>query len=89
MAKNNSDLFIICGEKSGDNHGSEIISYLLKKDKNLRIHCWGGDEMKKSGGIILEEYKNYNVIGFVEVLYNIIILYPYIEFIKLANLIPA
>ena len=33
MAKNNSDLFIICGEKSGDNYGSEIISYLLKKIK--------------------------------------------------------
>ena len=79
MAKNNSDLFIICGEKSGDNHGSEIISYLLKKDKNLRIHCWGGDEMKKSGGIILEEYRNYNVIGFVEVLINIITLYKKLQ----------
>ena len=75
MVESNSDLFIICGEKSGDNYGSEIISYLLKKDKNLRIHCWGGVEMKKSGGIVLEDYRNYNVIGFIEVLLNIITLY--------------
>lgn len=75
MAENNSDLFIICGEKSGDNHGSEIVSYLLKKNKNLRIHCWGGEEMRKSGALLLENYKNYNIIGFLEVILNINKLY--------------
>ena len=79
MAKNNSDLFIICGEKSGDNYGSEIISYLLKKDKDLRIHCWGGDQMKKSGATVLEDYRNYNVMGFVEVLLNFITLYKKLQ----------
>ena len=30
MEKNNSDIFIISGEKSGDIHGSYIIENLLK-----------------------------------------------------------
>lgn len=31
MAKSKSDIFIICGEKSGDNHGSFLVKELLKK----------------------------------------------------------
>ena len=67
MVKNKSDLFIVCGERSGDVHGSEIIKHLLIKKSSLKIHCWGGDEMKKSGGIILENYTSYNIMGFKEV----------------------
>ena len=75
MVKNKSDLFIVCGERSGDVHGSEIIKHLLKKKSSLKIHCWGGDEMKKSGGIILENYTSYNIMGFKEVIMNIRLLY--------------
>ena len=31
MAKNKSDVFIICGERSGDLHGSFIVKKLLAK----------------------------------------------------------
>ena len=75
MEKNKSDLFIICGEKSGDIHGADIIRSLLQKSSNLRIHCWGGSKMKKACGKILEDYSSYNIMGFVEVILNIGLIY--------------
>ena len=68
MARNNSDLFIICGERSGDLHGSELVKELFKINPNLKIHCWGGDLLKSAGAILLEDYKSYSVMGFYEVL---------------------
>ena len=43
MEKNNSDIFIICGERSGDLHGSHLIKKLLNENSSLKIHCWGGE----------------------------------------------
>ena len=68
MEKSKSDLFIICGERSGDLHGSHLIKYLLKKNPDLKIHCWGGEQMQNAGAILLENYRNYNLMGFFEVL---------------------
>lgn len=71
MEKSKSDLFIICGERSGDLHGSHIVKYLLKKNPSLRIHCWGGKLMKEAGAFLLENYSSYSMIGFIEVIKNI------------------
>ena len=71
MEKNNSDIFIISGEKSGDIYGSYIIENLLKSNSSLKIDCWGGSQMENAGGNILENYSNYSVMGFVEVLYKL------------------
>ena len=71
MEKNNSDIFIISGEKSGDIHGSYIIENLLKSNSSLKIDCWGGPQMENAGGNILENYSNYSVMGFVEVFYKL------------------
>tara|TARA_B100000287_G_scaffold193676_1_gene182869 strand:+ start:11504 stop:12598 length:1095 start_codon:yes stop_codon:yes gene_type:complete len=68
MEKSKSDLFIICGERSGDLHGSYVIKYLLEKKPSLKIHCWGGELMQNAGGILLENYRSYNLMGFLEVL---------------------
>ena len=68
MAKSKSDIFIICGEKSGDNHGSFLVKELLKKKPSLKIHCWGGNMMKEAGAEMLENYSSYSVMGFLEVL---------------------
>ena len=67
MVKNKSDIFIICGEKSGDTHGSFLVKELLKINPSLKIHCWGGDMMEKAGAILLQNYNSYNVMGFLEV----------------------
>ena len=55
MEKNNSDIFIISGEKSGDIHGSYIIENLLKSNSSLKIDCWGGSQMENAGGTWLDE----------------------------------
>ena len=68
MAKSKSDIFVICGEKSGDNHGSFLVKELLKKNPSLKIHCWGGEMMQKAGARLLEDYNSYNVMGFLEVI---------------------
>ena len=79
MVKNKSDLFIICGERSGDLHGSELVKELLKINPSLNIHCWGGDLMKTSGAKLLEDYRSYSIMGFIEVLKKIFFLYNKIQ----------
>jgi len=82
MEKNNSDIFIVCGERSGDLHGSQLIKKLLNRNSELKIHFWGGELMEKAGGILLENYKNYNVMGFWEVITRLGFLYKKIELCK-------
>ena len=82
MEKNNSDIFIICGERSGDLHGSHLIKKLLNENSSLKIHCWGGEMMQKAGGILLEDYKNYNLMGFWEVLKGLRFIYKKIDLCK-------
>ena len=82
MEKNNSDIFIICGERSGDLHGSHLIKKLLNENSSLKIHCWGGEMMQKAGGILLEDYKNYNLMGFWEVLKGLRSIYKKIDLCK-------
>ena len=82
MEKNNSDIFIVCGERSGDLHGSQLIKKLLNRNSELKIHFWGGELMEKAGGILLENYKSYNVMGFWEVITRLGFLYKKIELCK-------
>ena len=72
---NNTDIFIVSGEKSGDIHGSHIIENLLKINSSLKISCWGGDHMKNAGGNIIENYSSYSIMGFIEVLYKLPIIF--------------
>ena len=83
MVKNKSDLFVICGESSGDLHGSELVKELLKINPSLNIHCWGGDLMKTSGAKLLEDYRSYSIMGFIEVLKKIFFLYNKIQKCKI------
>ena len=82
MAKNKSDVFIICGERSGDLHGSQIVKKLLSEKPNLKIHCWGGELMEKAGATVLENYRTYNIMGFIEVLFKLNHIYKKISLCK-------
>ena len=73
--KNKSDLFIVCGERSGDLHGSELVKEILKINPQIKIHCWGGELMKSSGAKLIEDYSSYSIMGFVEVFKKIFFLY--------------
>ena len=63
--------FIIAGEKSGDLHGSNLITELHRYDAAADIKCWGGELMKLAGATILKNYRDTAFMGFTEVLKNI------------------
>lgn len=63
--------FIIAGEKSGDLHGSNLISGIFENDKEAEIRCWGGDLMESAGATLLVHYNKLAFMGFVAVLKNL------------------
>lgn len=60
--------FIIAGEKSGDNHGADLMESLLKHETNINFIGIGGDNMIKAGLHTIESIDNMAVMGFSEVL---------------------
>lgn len=67
--------FIIAGEASGDLHGSNLIRGIRKTDPCSEIECWGGDMMREAGGKLVKHYKEGAVMGFVEVLLKLGIIF--------------
>ncbi|MFL5729283.1 MAG: lipid-A-disaccharide synthase [Cytophagaceae bacterium] len=63
--------FIIAGERSGDLHASNLIKELRKKDSSAEIVCWGGDYMESAGARLLRHYKEYSIMGFIEVAFSL------------------
>ncbi|MFD2521230.1 lipid-A-disaccharide synthase [Emticicia soli] len=63
--------FIIAGERSGDLHGSNLITAIKKADARAEIQGWGGDYMQTAGAEIVMHYKDLAFMGFVEVLKNL------------------
>lgn len=75
--------FIITGEASGDLHGSNLIKELKQLDVNAQIRCWGGEMMEVAGAYLDRHYKEYSIMGFVEVLKKIISIIKLIKICKL------
>ena len=74
--------YLISGEASGDLHGSNLIKALKAEDKDADIRCWGGDMMKKAGGILAKHYNEMAFMGFFEVLMNLRTISKNIQFCK-------
>lgn len=74
--------YILAGEASGDLHGSNLITELLKIDSNATIRCWGGDLMQNAGGELVKHYKERAFMGFTEVLMNLRKIFKFISFCK-------
>lgn len=74
--------YIIAGEASGDLHGSNLMTALLKKDVNADIRFWGGDLMQAAGGTLVKHYKERAFMGFVEVIMNLSKIFRLISFCK-------
>jgi lipid-A-disaccharide synthase len=64
-------LYIIAGEASGDLHGGNLIKAILNVAQNVEIRCWGGDNMKESGGDVVKHIRDLAFMGFIEVLMNL------------------
>lgn len=71
---NKKKIFIIAGESSGDLLGSNIMKALKNNDKNIEINFIGigGDKMQQEGLNSIFPIKDIAVMGFFEVLPNII-----------------
>ena len=69
--KINKKFFILAGETSGDYIGSSIIKGLKKKEgENSIFFGIGGSLMKEEGLRSLYEMNNFNIIGFMNTIYN-------------------
>ena len=64
------DLLVVAGEVSGDEHGSELVSGLLKRQPDLTISAVGGGELEKKGAHLVYPLVDHAVVGFVEVIKN-------------------
>lgn len=60
-------IYVICGEASGDLHGSNLIKELLKKG-DFELVGMGGDMMHSAGVRITHDYRTVNFMGFVDVI---------------------
>lgn len=81
----NKNLMIIAGEISGDLHGSNLISELLKIDAALTIYGIGGDRMQAAGMQLTYHINKMAFLGFAEVVRHL----PFIRRVQkeLMNLI--
>ena len=69
--KINKKFFILAGETSGDYIGSSIIRGLKKKEgEDSSFIGVGGSLMKEEGLRSLYEMNNFNIIGFMNTIYN-------------------
>lgn len=64
-------IFLLAGEASGDQHGSELISEIRSAHPEWDLCAWGGDKMEAAGARLLSHYKNRNIMGLVEVIKNL------------------
>ena len=61
-------IFLSAGEASGDLHAGAITKAILKMDPEAQVFGMGGDAMRKAGGEVIFDLKEYSVMGFVEIL---------------------
>lgn len=63
--------FLIAGEASGDNHAADLIRAIKARDAQAEFAFWGGDAMACASDGIRMHYKEYSIMGFIEVLLQI------------------
>jgi len=60
-------IYVITGEKSGDQHAGDLLAQLHILVPNLEIRGVGGEAVQQAGGILLKHYQDLAVMGFWEV----------------------
>ncbi|MBX9923407.1 MAG: lipid-A-disaccharide synthase [Rhabdochlamydiaceae bacterium] len=65
------DLFIFCGEPSGDLHGESLIQSLLKQNPRLKIFGVGGPRMRKTPFRTILPMEEFQVMGFTDVFFEL------------------
>ena len=71
--------YIIAGERSGDLHGSNLVKAIRNHDPQAVFRGLGGDYLQQAGVQLFVHYAAFAVMGFVEVLLNIIKISGYLR----------
>ena len=64
-------IFFSAGEASGDVHGASLAREIKKIAPQTELIGFGGDLMQNQSVKLVRNYKNYNVMGVVEVILNL------------------
>lgn len=64
-------IMLSAGEASGDIHGATLAAELKKLSPSIELFGMGGEKMAAAGVRIVRNYKDYNVMGVVEVVKNL------------------
>ncbi|WP_299248091.1 lipid-A-disaccharide synthase [uncultured Cytophaga sp.] len=64
--------YLICGERSGDLHASNLIKAIKAQDPEIKMRGIGGDLSKAAGLKLHAHYKDIAFMGIMEVLFNIL-----------------
>ena len=75
-------IYIVTGEKSGDQHAADIVRHLNSKDKNLKIRAWGGEKLKEQGVTLAKHINEISYMGFWEVFKNLFKIFNNLKFCK-------
>jgi lipid-A-disaccharide synthase len=75
-------LYIIAGERSGDLHGSNLAKALKKRNANLLLRGFGGDDMQQAGVDIFVHYRQLAFMGFVALITNLFTIFKFIRLCK-------
>jgi len=59
------------GEASGDVHGASLAREIKKFSPTVELFGMGGDQMQAAGVRIVRNFKDYNFMGFLEVIKNL------------------
>ncbi|MDD5259212.1 MAG: lipid-A-disaccharide synthase [bacterium] len=67
-------IFIVAGEASGDIHGANLVKELRKLQPDAAITGFGGQRMQTAGMKLLYNLADHAVIGFLEVIKNLVLI---------------
>ena len=59
-------IYIVTGEKSGDQHAAKIVKEIKNQNKDIKIGAWGGDSLLSEKIQLdhhIDEHKLYGFLG--------------------------
>jgi len=74
--------YLICGERSGDLHASNLIKALKNTETECKIRGVGGDLSKAAGMKLYSHYKDIAFMGFAEVFLNLFAILKVLKNVK-------
>ncbi len=60
-------LFLLAGERSGDQHAAHLVAALRRRRPQLLVRAWGGAALTAAGADVIRDYSTFSVMGFAEV----------------------